>query len=79
MSKTLNDGIRKEFKELLLTPEYLEYFKENKEKIDARITVEFFESLLSARSILENNEHAIDDAKFSLLNALRNKFLNQDT
>lgn len=71
---TLFDEIHKDLKEILKDPKYAEFVKEK--EINPKLLLEFFDALLNTRLIIDEDENKIDDAKISMLNTLKNKFLN---
>jgi hypothetical protein len=74
---TIYEGIRKELSDLILTPEYMDYIKEN--NIDPKIFSELFDSLLSIKTKQgESDTDSEKNASLSLLQSLRNKFLNSE-
>jgi hypothetical protein len=73
---TLFDEIHKDLKEILKDPKYADFIKEK--DIDPKLFLEFFDALINTRLIIDEDENKIDDAKISMLNTLKNKFLNQE-
>ena len=71
---TLFDEIHKDLKEILKDPKYAEYVKEK--DINPKLLLEFFDTLINTRLIIDEDENKIDDAKIAMLNTLKNKFLN---
>jgi hypothetical protein len=71
---TLNNEIQKDFKELFSDPKYLDFIKEK--DIDLKLFKHFFDALINTRNIIGENEENIDDARISLMNNIKNTFLN---
>ena len=69
--KTLNEGLRDEFKELLKHNDYNEQLKD----LDKEILMKAFEAILKAKGKLEFSDNYLDDAKIALVQALRNNFI----
>lgn len=72
--KTLFDEIQKDLKVLLSDKKYTDFIQSK--EIDPKIFSDLFNALLNTRTILDENEDKLDDAKISMMNTIKNTFLN---